>query len=113
MLKFLDRLAREPVLAGAAALATVDAAFPDLRPAIKLAVGAWVALLQRAFSTPKKAAEANEAGLRAQADSRVDEVVALVDEKVEAAKYVGAVEHQATALAGKILARPLRPKPSQ
>lgn len=84
------RLAREPVLAGAAVIATLEAAVPDLSPGWKLAAGAWVALFQRALSTPKAAA----------------------DERVEVAKYVGAVEHQATVLAAQIPPRrPLRAQP--
>lgn len=51
---FLERLAREPVLAGAAAIAWFDAAAPHAAPATKLAVGATVALFQRAFSTSKR-----------------------------------------------------------
>lgn len=52
-----QRLAREPVLIGAAIIATLEAAAPSLSTGWKIAAGAWVALLQRAFSSPKAAVE--------------------------------------------------------
>lgn len=85
-----DRVSREPVLVGAAVQAQLLASFPDWSPAARLAVGAWIALFQRGFSTSKKSA----------------------DESLEASKYVGAIEHQAIAVAGQALSRPLRAKPS-
>lgn len=66
----LDRISREPVLLGAAALATFEAAAPGASTAWKLAIAAWIAYLQRTFSTSKRTA----------------------DENVEVARYVGAVE---------------------
>lgn len=90
----LARIAREPVLTGAAVLATLEAAVPDLSPGWKLAATAWVALFQRAFSTPKAAAE-----------EAVANATAGVEDQVEVAKYVGAVENQATAIAGRVIAR--------
>ncbi len=66
----LDRIRREPVYLGAAVLATFEAAWPSAPTGVKLAAGAWVAFGQRAFSTAKATAE----------------------ERVEVARYVGAVE---------------------
>lgn len=87
----LDRLAREPVLIGGAVYATLEAAYPDASPAVKLAWTAWITLAQHMFSTSKRTAEEN----------------------VEGAKYVGAVEHQAVALAGQVTAEPDPPTPAK
>lgn len=65
-----ERITREPVLLGAAVLATVEATAPEMSTAGKLAVTAWVSLFQRALSTPTVTAK----------------------EQVETAKWVGAVE---------------------
>jgi len=94
-----DRVSREPVLVGAAVQAQLLASFPNWSPAARLAVGAWIALFQRGFSTSKKTADEN-----------VDTAKAEVATKVEEAKYVGAVEHQALALAARVPNRPLRAK---
>lgn len=50
----LDRLAREPVMAVAAVLASIEAAWPSMSPAWKIALGLWGAYVQRSFSTSKK-----------------------------------------------------------
>lgn len=98
MMGLLARVGREPVLTGAAVAATLEAALPNMGAGWKLAVGAWVALYQRAYSTPKATADEREAAAKA---TTVDEV--------EGAKYVGALEHQATVLAAQVPApRPLR-----
>jgi hypothetical protein len=62
--KLLVRLGREPVLIGAAVLATIDIAVPPVL--VRAAVVAWIALFVRAFSSPKQAVnEAKEAGYNA------------------------------------------------
>lgn len=60
-------LQREPVMLGAAAYATFEAAAPGASAAWKLAGGFWVAWMQRSFSRSKahfdeQLAEAREAG---------------------------------------------------
>lgn len=55
--RILRRIAVEPVLLGAAVLATFEAVWPAAPAAAKLAVGAWVALGQRALSRPVRSAE--------------------------------------------------------
>lgn len=80
---------REPVLFFAAVQGYVYAWLPslvdsDLKKAFVLAAVAWG---QRSLSTPKANAEA----------------------QAEGAAYVGALEHQATAQAGQLLAAPQRP----
>jgi hypothetical protein len=74
-------LTKEPVLLGAVFLAVGDAAVPEGSPwrGVVIAAVAWVV---RMLSTPAQ----------------------RVAEKVEEARYVGAVEHQATALAGRLAA---------
>lgn len=49
-------VAREPVMLGAAVLATFEAAAPDAPPAVKLAAAGWIAWGQRLFSKSKVAA---------------------------------------------------------
>ena len=78
--KLLDRILREPVLVFAAIQAQILVLWPSMSDGGRLALAAWVALFQRALSTSRRSA----------------------DEGVETAKYVGAVEHQATALAGQL-----------
>lgn len=88
-----DRLSREPVLGFAAVGLAITAWLPQWvdNDAKKLAMAGIIAWLQRTFSKSKKTAEEDE----------------------EAAKYVGAVEHQAVVSAGTIIARtkPAAPKP--
>lgn len=82
--KIIDRLVkREPVLFFGF-LGLVIGAASDVDPASKwgVVIAAGVTLFQRAWSTSKVTAEEN----------------------VEIAKAVGAVEHQATALAGRLAA---------
>lgn len=97
----LDRIAREPVLGFGAIGLSITAWAPSLvdNDAKKAAVAGILLWLQRTFSTSKKTAEEN-----------VTTAKADVDTKVEVAKYVGAVEHQAVAAAGQALTpeRPLR-----
>lgn len=84
----LDFIRNEPVLLGAALAGTADGIclLADLSTTTQGIVHgitvAWIAWIVRILSTPTK----------------------KVDEQVEAAKYVGAVEHQATAAAGVIIA---------
>lgn len=76
-------LAKEPVLLGAAAIAVFTAAAPNASAAWNAAAVAVVAWIVRTLSTP----------------------TSKVAARVEEAKYVGAVEHQALAA----LAPPARP----
>jgi hypothetical protein len=86
--KLSSLITREPVVFFGAVLATFEAAFPDVSPAVKLAAAGWCTWLQRMFSTPK----------------------AKADTAVEVAKYVGAVEHQAVVSAGAALNAPSQPE---
>lgn len=51
------RLAREPVMAIAAVLGTIEAAWPGASPATKIAIGLWAAYLQRCFTNAKATTE--------------------------------------------------------
>lgn len=90
----LDRASREPVLGFGAIGLGITAWWPALvdNDAKKAAVGGILLYLQRIFSTSKKSADENVANATAD-----------VDTKIETAKYVGAVEHQAVALGATIL----------
>lgn len=92
----LNALRREPVLLGAALSITADGgcllagASTEAQAIIHGITLAWVAWGVRLLSTPTVKAE----------------------QRVEEAKYVGAVEQHATALAGQIIAAPpARPTP--
>lgn len=90
MSKLAPIITREPVLFFGAILATFEATLPNAAPVVKVAAAAWATYLQRMFSIPTSKA----------------------DQRVEEAKYVGAVEHQAMTAAGQaIKSRPLRAKP--
>lgn len=65
----LCRLAREPVMLVAAVLGTLEAVWPEMSSAWKLAMGLWGALVQRSLSASKaefdeKMLEAIELGKR-------------------------------------------------
>lgn len=99
-----DRIQRYPVLFFGAAAAWIKARVHiETGGADDLALTATVLWLQSAYSVSKKTAE-----------ERTDAARSDVDDKVEIAKYVGAVEQQATTLAGQVPARrPLRPPPPE
>lgn len=92
-MKLTRKLAKikEPVMLGAAIVTTVDAAtlLAGIDTAAQTVVhgvaAVWIAWVVRGYTTPTKD----------------------VEQQVEVGKYVGAVEHQATSLAARQLARPL------
>lgn len=53
----LARMAREPVMLVAAVLGTLEAVWPSMSSAWKLAFGLWGALIQRTFSVSKAFSE--------------------------------------------------------
>lgn len=110
MTKFLaglgDRIQRYPVLFwGAVASLARAKAHIEIGSADDLWLTGFALFLQSAYSVSKKTADERVANA-AMEDPAVQERVA---EKVEEAKYVGAVEHQAVVSAGAALAAPQRP----
>lgn len=95
-----DRASREPVLFFGAVGLSITAWEPAwvATDAKKAAVAGILLYLQRIFSTSKKSADENIAIAQAGTGAQV-----------EVAKYVGALEHQATAAAGSLLAAPIGP----
>jgi hypothetical protein len=118
----LNAIRREPALFGTAVAVTADGvawfagASTEGQAVIHGIVLAWLALLIRSLSTPTVKADEAVAAVQADASARVDEAVAGVDEKVDTARYVGAVEHQALATAGRLVEAAkrsrTRPRPS-
>lgn len=89
--RLIDRIAREPVLGFGAVALSITAWAPgwvdtDAKKAAMAGILIW---LQRTFSTSKKTA----------------------DEQTESAKYIGAVQHQAIASAGREIALAVEVKP--
>lgn len=106
----IDRAAREPVLGFGAVGLSITAWWPQFvdNDAKKAAVTGILLFLQRIFSSSKKTAEEQVGAAKAEAQQAKVDAKADVEQQVEVAKYVGAVEHQATAIAGRVLSRPLK-----
>lgn len=94
-----DRIQRYPVLFWGAVASLVRAkSHIEVGSVDDLWITGFALFLQSAYSTSKKTADEN-----------VEAAKANVDEQVETAKYVGAVEHQAVATAAQVLSAPQRP----
>lgn len=104
-----DRIQRYPVLFfGAAAAWAKSKLHIETGTADDAALTATVLWLQSAWSVSKKTAEERVDAAKADAADKASQ--ATVD--VDAAKYVGALEHQAVTLAAQVPPpRPLRAKP--
>lgn len=108
-MSLLAAVRREPALFGTAVAVTVDGACwfagasTEAQAVIHGIVLAWLALLIRSLSTPTVKADEAVAAVQADASAKVDEAAAVADEKVETARYVGAVEHQALAATGRLV----------
>lgn len=108
---------REPVYLGTALSVTADGIVvwagvsPTAQGLIHGIVLAWVAVVVRSLSTPTVKADEALAAAKADGAARLDTAVANAQTDVEVAKYVGAVEHQATTAAATIIAR-TRPRPT-